>query len=149
VDTDDTPRAIPVTFSAPARDPRSAPDRLPQPLGPTAGSRRSTRTPWIDIHETADGLVLEADIPGASEQTLTIHLEHNVLSLQAGIEPAAPLNARLIQQEYPVADYERSFILSDDVDRSRISAELRNGVLRIWLPRAERTLTRRIQVRGD
>ncbi len=109
----------------------------------------ASRVPLIDIHETQDGLVLEADLPGASDKTLTIHLEHNVLHLRAAVDFAPPAEARLIQQEYPTGDFERTFILSDEVDRTQISADLKNGVLRIWLPRAERSRTRRIDVRFE
>jgi HSP20 family molecular chaperone IbpA len=48
-----------------------------------------------------------------------------------------------------LGDFDRSFILSDDIDRSLVSAELKHGVLRVWLPRAERSVTRRIDVRGE
>ncbi len=115
----------------------------------TRGSSVATRVPLIDIHETDDGLVLEADLPGASDKTLTIHLEHNVLHLRAAIEIAPPKDARLIQQEYAVGEFERTFILSDEVDRSHISAELKNGTLSIFLPRAERSRARRIDVRAE
>ena len=104
---------------------------------PSAGSRaetlkspRETYTPPIDIHEGPDGLILEADIPGATEQGLHVQLEDNVLNLYARIEPRVPQEARLIHEEYRLGDYHRSFILSDEVDRERITAELKNGVLR-------------------
>ena len=47
-----------------------------------------------------------------------------------------------------MGDYYRSFILSDEVDRDRITAELRNGVLRLILPKADRARTRRIEIRS-
>ncbi len=105
-------------------------------------------TPPIDIHEGPDGLTLEADLPGASESQLFIQLEDNVLSLHARIESPAPKEARPLHEEYPVGDYYRSFILSDEVDRDRITAELKNGVLRLVLPKADRARTRRIEIRS-
>lgn len=105
-------------------------------------------TPPIDIHEGPDGLTLEADLPGATESNLFIQLEDNVLSLHARIEPPAPEGARALHEEYRVGDYYRSFILSDEVDRERITAELRNGVLRLVLPKADRARTRRIEIRS-
>ena len=53
-----------------------------------------------------------------------------------------------VHEEYRVADYYRSFILSDEVERAKITAELKNGVLRLILPKAERAKTRRIEVRS-
>ena len=105
-------------------------------------------TPPIDIHESPEGLTLEADLPGATESNLFIQLEDNVLSLHARIEPPAPEGARLLHEEYRVGDYYRSFILSDEVDRERITAELRNGVLRLILPKADRARARRIEIRS-
>jgi HSP20 family molecular chaperone IbpA len=105
-------------------------------------------TPPIDIHESPEGLTLEADLPGATERNLHIQLEDNVLRLYAKIDSPAPEGARLVHEEYRLGDYHRSFILSDDVDRERISAELKNGVLRLILPKAERARTRRIEIKS-
>lgn len=124
--------------------------------GPNVGSSptadrndaRQAFTPPIDIHDGPDGLTLEADLPGATETNLQIQLEDNVLSLYARIDSPAPESARLIHQEYPVGDYHRSFILSDEVDRDRITAELKNGVLRIFLPKADRAKARRIEIKS-
>jgi HSP20 family molecular chaperone IbpA len=109
---------------------------------------RQAFTPPIDIHDGPEGLTLEADLPGATESNLQIQLEDNVLSLYATIDSPAPESARLLHQEYPVGDYHRSFILSDEVDRDRITAELKNGVLRIFLPKADRAKARRIEIKS-
>ena len=105
------------------------------------------QTPPIDIHDAPEGLVLEADLPGVTDSGLDIQLEDNVLSLHARVEPPAPGDARLIHEEYRVAEFFRSFILSDEVERTRITAELRDGVLRLTLPKAERAKTRRIEIK--
>jgi HSP20 family molecular chaperone IbpA len=105
-------------------------------------------TPPIDIHEGPEGLTLEADLPGAKEANLHVQLEDNVLSLYARIDSPAPEGARLVHEEYRVGDFHRSFILSDEVDRERIAAEINNGVLRLFLPKAERARTRRIEIKS-
>jgi HSP20 family protein len=105
-------------------------------------------TPPIDIHEGPEGLTLEADLPGATERNLRIQLEDNVLSLYARIDSPVPEGARLVHEEYRLGDYHRSFILSDEVDREQITAELKNGVLRLSLPKAERARTRRIEIKS-
>jgi HSP20 family protein len=110
--------------------------------------RAETFTPPIDIHEGPEGLTLEADLPGAKESTLQVQLEDNVLSLYAQIDSPAPEGARLVHEEYRVGDFHRSFILSDEVDRERIAAEISNGVLRLFLPKAERARTRRIEIKS-
>jgi HSP20 family protein len=91
-------------------------------------------------------LVLEADLRGVAPDGVTIQLEDNVLNLTARVEPPVPAETRLIHKEYRRGDFQRSFILSDEVDRDRISAELENGVLRLTLPKAERAKTRPIEV---
>ncbi len=125
----------------------------PQPAAPGAFAESTPEldrafTPPIDIHEGPEGLTLEADLPGATESNLFIQLEDNVLSLHARIDPPAPEGARLLHEEYRVGDYFRSFILSDEVDRERITAELKNGVLRLMLPKGDRARARRIEIRS-
>jgi HSP20 family protein len=120
----------------------------PQVQEPSSPASRETYTPPIDIHEGPEGLILEADIPGATEQSLQIQLEDNVLNLYARIDPPALQEARLIHEEYRLGDYHRSFILSDEVDRERITAEYKNGVLRLLLPKADRARTRRIEIKS-
>ena len=138
---------------------RSIPVAVGQPPAeasthPVAGTEEMTQqvqqaiTPLIDIHEGPDGLVLEADLPGAVENNVKIQLEDNVLVLHAKVPSRLPEGARALHQEYRVGDFFRSFILSDEVERSRISAELRNGVLRLILPKAERAKTRRIEIKS-
>jgi HSP20 family protein len=109
---------------------------------------RRAYTPPIDIHEGPEGLTLEADLPGANERNLQVQLEENVLSLYVRVDAPAPTEARLVHEEYRPGDYHRSFILSDEVDRDRITAELKNGVLRLFLPKAERVRSRRIEIKA-
>jgi HSP20 family protein len=113
------------------------------PTGPSP----LVHTPPIDIHEGPEGLVLEADLPGVSLNQLSIQLEENVLSLHAKVDAPAPEDARVLHEEYRVGDFYRSFILSDEVERSKIAAELKNGVLKLTLPKAERAKTRRIEIK--
>jgi len=138
-------RSIPVAVERAAA---SDPSR-PRPTGQEAATPPvDFITPPIDIHEGPDGLILEADLPGATESSVTIQLEDNVLSLHAQVPSPAPEGARTLHEEYRIGDYHRSFILSDEVERSRITAELRNGVLRLNLPKAERSKTRRIEIKS-
>jgi len=128
------------------------PTAEPTPHAGTATEERAPLnpaiTPLIDIHEAPDGLVLEADLPGASDSNVSIQLEDNVLVLHAKVPSPLPEGARVLHEEYHVGDFTRSFILSDEVERSRITAELKNGVLRLILPKAERAKTRRIEIKS-
>lgn len=135
----------------PIRVPVGRPSRAePDPAAPDGpGARPEYLAPLIDIHEGPEGLILEADLPGVTESGLAVQLEDNVLSLHGRVEFPAVAGARVLHEEFRAGDFVRSFILSDEVDHAGITADLKNGVLRIVLPRAERTRTRRIEVRSS
>ena len=137
-------RTIPVAVSQSSAQPA---EPSPHPTG-VVNETRFYQTPSIDIHEGPEGLILEADLPGATENDVSIQLEDNVLVLHAQVSSSVPEAARLLHEEYRSVDYYRSFILSDEVERSRITAELKNGVLRLVLPKAERAKTRRIEIKS-
>ena len=103
-------------------------------------------TPPIDIYETDAGLVLRADLPGVSLDTLELQVQDNKLTLFGRMEQVVPENARLLHQEYETGDFLRSFILSDEVDHQHITAKLNNGVLEVVLPKADKPEPRRIPV---
>lgn len=123
----------------------------PVPLDPTLApeihdEQRFVFTPPIDIYETPEGLVLEADLPGVTSETLELQVQDNKLTLFGRVVRQAPENAVVRHEEYGVGDYLRSFILSDEVDYDRISAKLQNGVLRVVLPKAAKAQPRRIEI---
>lgn len=133
-------------------------DRLSIPVARAAPGGRAERVrgpgpdqadpPAVDIYETDDGLVLEADLPGVAESSLNVVLEDNVLSISGEVRfPQVPPEARPIRLESRAGRFQRSFILSGEVDGSRIQAELRSGVLTIRLPRSEPGRRRQIEVK--
>ncbi len=109
---------------------------------------RQVFIPRADIYETKDGIIILADVPGADENSLEITVEKNVLTIYASVEPEQPEGYSLIYQEYGVGDYERSFILSNQVDRNKIEATVKDGVLRLALPKAAEAQSRKISVRA-
>jgi len=100
--------------------------------------------PRVDIYENQDELLVIADLPGVAEKDLHIHLDKDQLDLEArcGEEPASPVLSR----EFRPTDYQRSFVVPRGIDASKISAELRDGVLRLHLPKADSIKPRRITV---
>jgi HSP20 family protein len=109
---------------------------------------RVYQTPLIDIHEGPEGLVLEADLPGGVEEDVNIQLADNVLTLYVKINAPVLEGARPLHEEFRQTDFYRSFILSDEVERSKITADFKNGVLRLCLPKADRAKTRRIEIKS-
>lgn len=126
-------------------DSENQPSRESRP----APVERYVFTPPIDIHETDDGLILRADLPGVSLETLELQVQNNRLTLFGRVPQVAPEGSRLVHQEYQEGDYLRSFILSDNVDHDRISAKLTNGVLEVFLPHTPKAQPRKIQVSGS
>jgi HSP20 family protein len=108
-------------------------------------SRRSF-VPRADIYETEKEIIVIADIPGANEKTVDITLEKNVLSITAYIEPAIPNGFEVAYAEYEEGDYQRSFRLSDEIDRDKIEATVSEGVLHLRLPKAIEKMTKKIAV---
>ncbi len=106
-------------------------------------------TPPIDIYDDDNGLVLYADLPGVSLETLELQVQDNKLTIFGRASPIADSNAEVLHQEYEVGDFLRSFILSDNVDHERITASMNNGVLKVVLPKAPQSEPRRITVQTD
>jgi HSP20 family molecular chaperone IbpA len=104
--------------------------------------------PRADIYEVDDQIVIVADVPGADENSIEVTLEKNILTINAYVEPIAPEGYSLAFAEYEVGDYQRSFRLSNEIDRDKIQATVKDGVLRLYLPKAASALTRKISVKA-
>lgn len=127
-----------------------APDEsVPQAGAAARETERALFNPPIDIFETADGLVLLADLPGVTANSLELQVQENRLTLLGRVAPTMPAEARIVHKEYDEGDFLRSFILSDNVDHERITARLNHGVLEIVLPKAPRAAPRKIEVNSE
>jgi HSP20 family molecular chaperone IbpA len=93
--------------------------------------------PSVDSYENGEELLLLADVPGATAETVNVRIEDSVLTLQA---QRAAANGRAYR-------YRRAFQVPDSVDPERITAELKHGVLHVHLGKAERNKRRDIAVR--
>jgi len=124
-------------------------DLTPSQPAAEAAEERLLFTPYIDIYETDEGLVLTADLPGVTIDTLELQVQDNKLTLFGRVAPVLPPGARVVHQEYGVGDFLRSFILSDEVNHDQITASMNNGVLKVVLPKAPAAKPRRIEVSSD
>lgn len=109
---------------------------------------RKVYVPRVDIAETGDGIMLVADMPGVDEKNVDITLEQNILTITGTVDPDYHKDYRIAYAEYNVGDYRRSFTISSDVDRNKIKATVKNGVLKLILPKAEPAKTKKIKVRA-
>ncbi|GAB4485117.1 MAG: Hsp20/alpha crystallin family protein [Thermodesulfovibrionales bacterium] len=105
--------------------------------------------PDTDIVERKDDIVVIADMPGVDEGSVEITLEKNILRICGKVSPAFPEGYRLALSEYGIGDYERAFTLSSEINRDRIKGTIKDGVLRLVLPKAEAVKTRKIQVTAE
>jgi len=106
-------------------------------------------TPAVDIIEKNEDIFLIADMPGVDNDSVEVTLEKDTLTIYGRVEPEIPKGLRLTESEYGVGDYQRTFSLSDEIDREGIEASVKNGVLRLTLPKAEAVKTRRIPVKAE
>ena len=103
--------------------------------------------PSVDIVENEDELLLLADVPGATADSIDIDFENGELSIHARVEPRRPEGpSRYSLREYGVGDYHREFRIGEAVDGSKIVAEVTNGVLKVHLPKADAFKPRKIAV---
>jgi HSP20 family molecular chaperone IbpA len=105
-------------------------------------------TPEVDIYETAEALVVMADLPGVKPEDLNIKLEDDVLTLEG--EPCQPAEGGkgYLVQEYRTGRYRRQFTVSEAIDREKISAKLKDGELKLVLPKAAAAKPQKIAVTG-
>jgi len=104
-------------------------------------------TPPVDIYETADGLVLKADLPGVDKEGLDVRVEHNLLTIRGKAAHIAPGDP--VYREYGLVNFFRQFELNERVDQSKISAVLKHGVLTLNLPKAEEAKPRKIELKVE
>ena len=104
--------------------------------------------PAVDIFESEEGITVEADMPGVSAGGLSINLENNVLTIK-GEAKAAEEGRSLIYREYQIGNYFRNFTLSEAIDQSRIKARMKDGVLTLELPKAEKAKPKKIEVQTE
>ena len=110
----------------------------------TATERETvTLAPPIDIYETDTAFLLFADMPGVAPDGLDVMVERNTLRIRGR---ADELTGEPEYQEFELGEYRSTFAITDDLDTERISAALRDGVLRIEIPKSERLRPKRIPV---
>lgn len=96
--------------------------------------------PPVDIFENENEVLLVADMPGVSRESLSVEIDRNELRIEA---------TRDRRVGRVSSDFRRRFTLPDGIDASKVSAQLENGVLRLHLPKSEQVKARRIEVKGS
>lgn len=116
-----------------------------------ASALESTRqlqsiTPDVDIYENEDEILLFADMPGISKENVNVHIDNGKLTLTGTRElktEGAPT-----WEEFEDAQYYRIFSVPQTIDIAKVNAELRDGVLRLHLPKSEAAKPRQIEIKA-
>jgi len=118
-----------------------------RPVSETQETQRGYISPRVNITETKDGYLLEAEMPGVNKSGLEISLEGTELTL-LGRRQEQVQGMDLLYRESANRDYRRVFVLDPTIDAGKIEAKMENGVLWLHLPKAEQVKPRKIQVTG-
>lgn len=100
--------------------------------------------PAVNIIETEEGLVLTADIPGASKEALDVNVEKGILTISARAQHSIP--GTLAYREFELANYYRQFSIPESLDHGKAHADYVNGILTLRIPKAEAAKPKRISV---
>lgn len=102
--------------------------------------------PRTDIYEDEDALVVVMDLPGVIRDNVDVTVEKDRLAVTGRIDFGYYREMQPVYTEYNVGHFERAFVLSNEIDRDQISAEMDDGVLTLRLPKAEAAKPRRIEI---
>jgi HSP20 family protein len=131
-----------------AQEVRTVDQQTPEATGSAQPlPRRPTFLPPADIYETRDSIVVLAEMPGVAPDGVDITLERRVLTIRGRSAVDDHAGYQRVYNEYTNGDYERVFTLSENIDRDRIQATLKDGVLHLVLPKAEAAKARKIELK--
>jgi HSP20 family molecular chaperone IbpA len=105
--------------------------------------------PAVDVLENETGITLKADLPGVSRDGLNIRVDGETLTIEGQVNLGDVQALEPVYAEIRTAQYKRSFVLSRDLDTSKIDATMKNGVLTLTVPKLEQATPRRIAVRVE
>jgi HSP20 family molecular chaperone IbpA len=132
-----------------AQEVRTVEQRTPPTTG--TGQQSASRPmflPPADIYETHDNIVVLAEMPGVALDGVDITLERRVLTIRGRSAANDHAGYQRVYDEYADGDYERAFTLSENINRDRIEATLKDGVLHLVLPKAETAKARKIELKS-
>jgi HSP20 family molecular chaperone IbpA len=114
----------------------------------TANAQSLDLTPAADIHETTDGAVLYLDLPGVNKESLDISVDSDVLTIKGGLNLHTQDDLNPTYMDVHAGVFSRKFTLSAELDSSKIEANLKDGVLKLEIPRSEKHKPRKIEVKA-
>lgn len=107
----------------------------------------ATLTPRVDVLEDDTGITLYADLPGVSKDALEVKVEGDSLMIEGAISAVTPQGMEATYAEIRVPRFRRGFTLSRELDTGRIEASLKDGVLRLRIPKYAEAQPKRVAVK--
>lgn len=111
-----------------------------------AAAEHPALTPLVDVVEDASGITLYADLPGVPKERLQLHVEADVLTIEGEVKLDLPEGIAFTHAEVELLRFRRAFTLSRELDAEQVSAELKNGVLTLRIPKKSHAQPRRIEI---
>jgi HSP20 family protein len=108
--------------------------------------RIPTVSPLVDIYENDDEILLHADMPGVVKDNIKVNIDNGTLTLSAVRNLETKKSATW--EEFGNVEYKRSFSVPQTIDVSKVDAELKDGVLRLHLPKSEAAKPRQIEIKA-
>ena len=108
-----------------------------------------TFVPPVDIYETVEALTLIADMPGVTTEGLVVDLKDDQITITGQTQDPTGPQERFLLKEYETGHFYRQFVLPEVIDQGKISAQLKNGVLTLVLPKVEKAKPRKIEIKVD
>lgn len=120
-----------------------------QVAGTFEGASLPCYTPAVEVLQNDDSIMLLAEMPGVSEDSVDITLEKGFLTIEGSAYRDSYEGYSVVRSEAPLGNYKRSFRITEDIDLERVDASIKNGVLKLVMPIHEKAKPRTIQVRAE
>jgi HSP20 family protein len=124
-------------------------DEFDAPQWPTRGMRMRAGWPPVNLYDSGDALLVEALVPGLTDKEIQVSCNQGVLTLAGERKPDVPEGFSVHRRERGQVSFSRSFSLPCEVDLERTQASVKNGVLKVKLPKAEQAKPRQITVKAQ
>lgn len=117
---------------------------------PQARAREQERVlaPAVDVFENAEGITVQAEMPGVSKDRLNVQADRNNLLIEGDVVIEMPAGIEAVYADVQATKYRRSFVLSGELDTERIEAQLKDGLLTVRIPKRAEFRPRKIEVRA-
>ena len=101
--------------------------------------------PLVDIYENQDEILLHADMPGVEKDNITVNIDNGTLTI-SGVRKFVTEGVAT-WEEFGEVEFQRSFSVPQAIDIAKVNAELKDGVLRLHLPKSEAAKPKQIEIR--